>query len=221
MTSSAAPQRTPLPLSANSRGRTLLFGGLAGVIATLLFVALHAVLILDIWDMLVPMSLSGALCGVSLAWSYDQAVNTPSVATWITMNGAYVATLVALGAVSIVWFEPTWTFAELSAEGAPLGELFSRAAPLMVAFALAGSLPIWAIFSRELPALAPILVAETLLVLLLGHNVAIIGLVDFSSGGWGTVGEMFGFVALIGAAFAGSFVALESISTRTTPFWRR
>jgi len=134
MSSSVAAQQAPLPPSANSRRQTLLFGALAGVIATLLFTAIHAVLILGIWDMLVPMSLSGALCGVSIAWSYSRAVEIPSVTNWITMNGAYIATIVALGAVSILWFEPTWTFAELSVAGAPLGELFSRAAPLMVAF---------------------------------------------------------------------------------------
>lgn len=211
-TGSVASQQPLSPPQAGSSRRTLLIGALAGVIATLLFMALHAVLILAIWEMAIPMGVSGALCGSSIAWSYNRAVETPSMANWITMNGLYVATLVALGIVSLLWFEPTWTFAELSVEGAPLGDLFSRAVPLMVAFAFAGSLPVWGVFSLKLSALGPILVTQTLLVLLLGHNVAIIGLVDFSNGGWGTVGEMLGFVALIGAAFTVTFLAIDRLS---------
>lgn len=215
MTQSAASKQASVQLPTVSRRKTLFFGALAGVIATVLFMALHSLLILDIWNMLAPMSISGAVCGLSIAWSYVSAVETPSVTKWITLNAAYIATLVALGLVSMFWFEPTWTFAELSVEGAPLGDLFSRAAPLMVLFALFGALAIWAALGRKLRALGPVVTTEILLVLLLGHNVAIVGLVDFSIGGWASVGEMFGFVILLGAAFAGSFVALERIPRRS------
>ncbi|MGI9529823.1 MAG: hypothetical protein ACR2NG_08930, partial [Acidimicrobiia bacterium] len=167
-------------------------GATAGAIATTLFMIVHAYMILPIWDMTMPMLIAGAICGVCIAWSYVRAVDDSTASKWFAFNGAYILTLVALGIVSLLGFEPTWTFAELNTDDPPLGELFAEATPLMVGFAVIGAVPIWLSFTRKSSALPPILVTEAVLVLLIGHNVAIIGLVELTGEGWSLVGLMFG-----------------------------
>lgn len=159
--------------------------------------------------MFVPMAISGAICGLSIAWSYRAVADHRSVATWFTLNAVYLGTLLALAVVSMLLFSPEWTFAELNVENPPLGELFSRVIPLMVGYTLCAALLVWALFGSVRSALVPIVVAEAFLVLLLGHNVAIIGLVSVPTGAWYLVREMLGLVAFLGVAYAGTYAALE------------
>ncbi len=184
-------------------------GAAAGVLAAALFVFLHGALISNIWSMLVPMAISGAICGFSIAWSYRAVADHRSAARWFTLNAAYLGTLLALSAVSVLLFNPEWTFAELNVENPPIGDLFSRVIPLMVGYTLGTALLVWAVFGRVRSALVPILVTEAFLVLLLGHNVAIIGLVSIPSGAWYLVREMLGLVAFLAVAYTLTYAALE------------
>ena len=137
-------------------------------------------------------------------------------AGWFTLNAAYVGTLLALGVVSVMLYEPEWTFAELNVPNPPLGDLFTRVVPLMVIYTVGATLLVWASFGRVRSAFVPILVTEALLVLLLGHNVAIIGLVSIPAGSWYLVGEMLALVAFLGIVYAVACSALERLGpTRT------
>jgi hypothetical protein len=83
----------------------------------------------------------------------------------------------------------------------PLGELFGQALPLMAAFTVIGSIALWAAFSREASTLPSVVATVALLVLLLGHNAAIIGLVDIPAGGYDLVAEMLGLIVILGISF--------------------
>jgi hypothetical protein len=203
---------------ANRERRRVHIGGAlgagSGAGATLLFLVVHHVAIMPIWFMAMPMLIAGAICGAAIAWSFPKTTHAPSIRTWAVFNGAYLVSLLALGIVSLLGFEPAWTFAELNVESPPLGDLFARAMPLMVAFSMIAAVPIWAAFGRRWESLVPILVTETLLVLLLGHNVAIIGLVDLTAEGWALLWLMFGLVAFLAVAYAVLAAALNSFVHR-------
>jgi hypothetical protein len=64
-------------------------------------------------------------------------------------------------------------------------------------------------FGRRLAGLGAAVVTMTVLMLTLGTNISIIGLVEFSGGTWYLVGEFFGLTALLGAVFALMFALLE------------
>ena len=186
-------------------------GAAAGAIATALFMIVHAYAILPIWEMAVPMMIAGSICGVCIAWSYVKATDEPTAARWFAFNGAYLLTLVALGIVSLLGFEPSWTFAELNTDDPPLGELFAKATPLMIGFTAIGAIAIWLCFTRRWSALPPILLTEAVLILLVGHNVAIVGLVDLTSEGWSLLGLMFGLTIFLGATYAVIYAVLHRI----------
>jgi len=192
-------------------GQDVARGAAAGVIATALFMIVHAYAILPIWEMTVPMMIAGAVCGVCIAWSYVRASDERTAARWFAFNGAYLLTLVALGVVSLLKLEPSWTFAELNTDNPPIGELLAQATPLMIGFTVIGAIPIWLTFTRRWSALPPILLTEAVLVLLLGHNVAIIGLVDLTAEGWSFVGLMFALVIFLGTAYAAIYAVLVHI----------
>jgi hypothetical protein len=180
---------------------TLTAGVVAGVLSTLAFVIIHDVFIMAIWFTLAPMLISGALCGLSLAWSYRAAVQRHSARRWLGWNGAFVVLLSALGVSSFLIFEPSYSMAELLVADDPLGDVLPPAMPLLIIATVAGTLAMWAVSGRKPAALAPILVTQALIVLLVGHNLAILGMVDMS----GAVAHMVGEFALLIAFLAGGF----------------
>lgn len=193
------------------RRRLLGIGALAGVLATVLFIVVHQFLISNIWAMLLPMAFSGAACGIAITWSYGRVSDIWITESWFGLSSAFLGSLFALGIVSLIVFAPEWTFAELNVDDPPLGDLFSRATPLMVAFTIAAGGLIWWILGARKTTLIPILATETLLVLLLGHNVAIIGLVDLTADGWSLVWLMFALVAFLGVSYTVLVVAVRHI----------
>lgn len=177
-------------------------GAVAGVLTTLALVFIHELFIMDIWFTIAPMLISGALCGLTLAWSYRAAVQRHSLRRWLGWNGAFVVLLGALGASSFIIFEPSFTMAELLIAEDPLGDVLPPSLPLLGVAVVVGTLGMWALSGRKAAALVPILLAQVLLVLLLGHNLAILGMVDMS----GALGRMVGEFALLIAFLAAGFV---------------
>jgi hypothetical protein len=76
--------------------RHLVSGAVAGTVTSVGFAALHDLLISDIWAMLVPMMVAGALCGLCLAWSYRLGVDRATPAGWVLYNLEFVALFVLL-----------------------------------------------------------------------------------------------------------------------------
>lgn len=65
-------------------------GAAIGSLTVLAFALLHALLIVGIWDQITPMVIAGALCGLSVVWSYGEAVAEHSARRWLAYNAGSV-----------------------------------------------------------------------------------------------------------------------------------
>lgn len=86
--------------------------------------------------------------------------------------------------------------------------------PLMVAAAVIGTLVLWALYGRKPRALIPILVTQALLVFLVGHNLAILGIVETTSGLLLIGAEFVGLTVFLAGVFAGGVVFLRVLGSR-------
>jgi hypothetical protein len=184
-------------------------GIVAGLVSVLVFTWIHQLFISDIWFALVPMLVAGALCGACVAWTYGLLVPVPSAANWLRYNLTYLGLFVGLGVVSVAIFEPVATVAELLVMNGPPDELIGQAMPLTVAFVVLSAALVTRLFGGGRRHVGPVLVTVGVLVLFLGLNVSIIGLVEFGAGELYLVAELIGLIVVINAVFAAVFLALE------------
>jgi hypothetical protein len=191
-------------------------GTFAGTVSTVVFTVVHDILISNIWPMLVPMLIAGIGSGICLAWSYLHLARGRSVAGWLAYNLTYLVMFGLLGVVSIAFFEPVTTVGALIAGGRPPDGLFMRALPMTVVFTVVGASVVTWVFGRRLAGFGAAVVTMTVLMLTLGTNISIIGLVEFSGGTWYLVGEFFALTALLAAVFAVTFAILERRELRSS-----
>jgi hypothetical protein len=195
-------------------------GALAGAASALGFAVIHHVLISDIWFSAVAMVAAGAVCGLCVAWTYGIVAGTPSVSGWLRYNATHVGLFGLLGAVSVAVFEPVTTVAALVAADGPPGDLIGTAMPMTLAFVVAASVVVGALHARRWSDLGPITVTMAVLVLVLGLNVSVIGLVEIPAGSAFLVVELFGLIVAIDVMFVAVFAALERSSLRRRPSGR-
>ena len=174
---------------------------LTGVVVVFGFTIFHNAFIADIWFNIGPMLFAGALCGFSVAWSYRRAVVDHSTGAWFRYAGLYATELIALGAISVAVLQPRFTMAELLVAENDMELLMPPSVPLMVGVMVVGTVLFWLYYGRRRAALVPILVTQVLLVFLLGHQLAFLGLVESSS----TLIVAFGEFALIAVGIAAAF----------------
>jgi hypothetical protein len=208
-----------VPRPTLSTARAVLSGALAGAVSVVVFTAVHEWLISDIWNTLLPMMVAGALCGVTVAWSYARLFGRRlSTASWAGYNALYVGLLVLLGLVSVLVFEPIVSAAELlEIGGAPPPELFRSAMPLTIVFILLSTVGIGRRWGRSVLDYLSVLLACATVVVLLGINLSILGLVQFTSGSLPLLGMTYGLVVVLNAVFAAAFLGLERKSFFLTP----
>jgi hypothetical protein len=195
--------------NAARNGRFPLTGALAGAIATFVFTIVHDLFISNIWPMFVMMVVTGALCGACISWSYGLLVKRPSLHSWLVYNLIYDGMLILLGIVSVLLFEPVTTIAALSASGDLPMDLLGQAMPMAAVFTLLMSVVITLGYGFSWQKFGVVLLTSVLLVLLLGHNMFIIGLVDIPRGSLYLVLEMFGLIILLNVVYAAVFVLFE------------
>jgi hypothetical protein len=184
-------------------------GAAAGTFASLVFISAHDILISDIWFALIPMLVAGALCGAAIAWTYALLFPRPAIARWIGYNLFYVGVLVAMGLVSLLIYEPITTVAALIEAGGSPTELIRRATPLSVAtIVVAAALLQW-LWGRGVGHFLALLVSCSLVVVLLGLNVSVLGLVEFDSQGTVLVLITYGLTLLLNAVYVTAFAGLE------------
>lgn len=186
----------------------LWLGAPTGVVVVLGFTIFHNVFITDIWWNIGPMLFSGALCGFSVTWSYRRAVTDHSTRAWFRYAGLYAAEIVALGVVSLAVLRPRFTMADTMIMDDAMAELTPQALPLMVGVIVVGTILFWLYHGRRRGTLVPFLITQVLLVLLLGHQLAFLGLVESSS----TL-MFLGEFALIAVGIAGAFSLIVMWST--------
>jgi hypothetical protein len=200
--------RVGIPASAGRRrARLVVPGAAAGALAALAFAAVHALWITDIWFTLVPMMIAGAVCGGTIAWSYGRLFE-PSIRTWLGYNTSYVVALAVLGLVSVVVFEPRTTMAEVLAGDGPPVDLIRDALPLTVAFTVATALLLGVRFGRTLAAFGTILVTASVLMVLLGLDVSVIGMIRIPTESLYLVVEMAGLIVVLAGSFAAIVIVL-------------
>ena len=190
-------------------------GAISGGLTVLLFAFVHDLWIMDIWFNTLPMMLSGALCGLAIVWSYNTLVSPHSAKRWFIHIGVLILLLVALGGMSFALLDPKFTIAEAMTMGsAALAELIPPALPLMIGAILVGTGLVWIGYGRRAAALLPALVVQVLLVFLVGHNLAILGLVEITGDLAGPFAEFVGLTALLGVGFAAWVMILTRLRTR-------
>jgi hypothetical protein len=198
-------------------GRFTRSGALAGAFSVVAFTIIHDLFISDIWYMLMLMIVAGVLCGLCLGWTYALLFPKPSAGSWLGYNLIYLVMFVLLGIASVLVFEPITTAAAVSAVDEPPGELIAQAMPMTALFTLAvAALVSWR-FGRKWTHYAAILLTCVVLVLLLGLNVSIIGLVAFPSSSLYLVAELFGLILALNAVYVITFMALERKRLPTKP----
>lgn len=192
-------------------------GALSGVVVVLGFTVVHNVFISDIWFNVGPMFFAGALCGLCIVWSYRKGVAEHSSAAWFRYAGLYAAEMIVLGAVSLLALRPRFTMAELMVADDAFDRLLPPSMPLMIGAMVVGTIVIWIYGGRRPAALVPILLTQVLLVFLLGHQFAFLGLVESSSALLVVFGEFALFTVGLTVAFClgvmWSAMALDRMQT--------
>lgn len=121
----------------------------------------------------------------------------------------YVGMFALLGVVSVLVFEPITTAAEVLAADEPPNELFGEALPLTLVFTVSIAGLIGYRYGRSRLHYAAVLLTCTVLVLLLGLNVAIIGLVQVPSSAVFLIVEMFALIVALNVVFLLAYLALQ------------
>ncbi len=201
---------TQMNLEGNGRAASL--GALAGGVSTIVFTIVHDLLISNIWFMLLPMLVAGALCGALLSWSYGLLVAAPSGRSWLAYNLIHLGLLILLGLVSLLLLEPVTTMAALAASGEMPGDLFGQALPMTAVYTVLMAGLITMGYGYSWKKFGAVLLTSVTLVLLLGHNVFILGLIDIPRGSFYLVGKMFGLIILLDGVYMVVFALLA---------WRR
>lgn len=186
-------------------------GAVAGVISALTFTVVHQVIISSIWFALPAMLGAGAVCGASLAWSYGLVTRDPSGSTWLRYNVLFLAMFIVLGVASIIRFEPITTIAALLQTKEPPTELIGQALPMTGVFIVMFAALLAAVYRPRWPGALSLLTTTAVMVVFLGLNISILGLVDVPSSQFRVLGETFGLLV----ALTTVYVAI------VTPFLRR
>ena len=184
-------------------------GAVAGAVSAFVFAIIHDIFISDIWSTALIMMIAGALCGLCIGWSYALLVDTPSIGNWLRYNLLYVTMLMLLGATSVLVFEPIVSMAALMALDGPPHNLIGQALPMTLIFTLGSAIAISLFYKRSWQHFGAILLTSTILVLLLGLNVSVLGLVSIPSGSFSLVAEFLGLIVVINVVFVAGFLALE------------
>jgi hypothetical protein len=184
-------------------------GAVAGVTSATCFAAVHALFISDIWYAIVPTAVAASVCGACVAASFGILVRDPTVRGWLLYNATFVGLLTLLGIVSLAIYEPVTTIPTLLTLHGPPSWLFERTVPLQIGFTIAATALITPVFGRHWWHIGPVLVTATVLVIVLGLNVSIMGLVEIPRSSAYVVAELVGLILTIVVAYAVVFVVLQ------------
>jgi hypothetical protein len=177
-------------------------GVLAGTLSALVFTFVHQVLISAIWFAVVALVVAGAVCGACLAWSYAIVVRNPTVRTWMLYNALYVLVLIALGATSVLAFTPVTTIADLLRSSEPPRALIAHALPMTVGFTAVSAVGLMALYRPDWKGAVAILVTTLAVVLFLGMNISILGLVVVPRSARWVLGEVLALIVTLALTYA-------------------
>jgi hypothetical protein len=177
-------------------------GAFAGALSALIFTVVHQLLISPIWFALAAMLAAGAACGACLAWSYARIAKRPTVRRWMLYNALYVLLLVALGISSVVAFTPVTTIAELLKSNEPPRALISQAFPLTGVFTAVSAACLMALYRPSWKGAGALLTTTLAIVLLLGMNISILGLVAVPRSALYVIAEVLALIVTLALTYA-------------------
>ena len=177
-------------------------GAFAGILSALIFTIVHQWLISAIWFAIAAMLVAGAVCGACLAWSYAVVVKSPTVRTWMQYNALYVLILVALGISSVIAFTPVTTISELLKSSEPPRALIVQAFPMTGVFTVASAAGLIALYRPGWQGAAAILTTTLAIVLFLGMNISILGLVVVPRSALYVIAELFALIVTLALTYA-------------------
>jgi len=184
-------------------------GAIAGAIAVLAFTLVHQLLISPIWFAFPAMLLAGVLCGICLAWSFALVVPAPTTRGWLRYNALYLAMFVALGLTSLAAFEPVTTMAALLQAKKPPRDLIGRALPITGVFVLATAALLSMLYRPGWRRSGALLLTTAVLILFLGLNISVLGLVALPRSGGTVLVEVLALLLTILAVYGAIVLVLS------------
>lgn len=196
----------------NTDSSQIVFGGIAGAFSALAFTILHDFMISSIWFMLIPMLIAGAMSGAAISWSYNLLVLHPNARSWVRYNLIMVILLYLMTPISLWLYEPVITIPELisSPDGLP-DNLVKIITPFAMLYTLAMAAIITFLHGRRWEYIYAALLTSTILMFLLGLNIAPFGLVYLSSGWQRLMLEQIGLIMALNIVFALGYWWLASL----------
>ena len=189
--------------------RFVITGILAGAISAYCFALIHGFFISNIWFSLPVLLVAGAICGLCLGWTYGLLFEAPSIHTWLQYNALYVGMFILIGCVSVLVYEPVTTLAAVMASNSPPDYLFKMALPVTIVSTILMAAIIGRLYAQSLAHYAAVLLTCAVLVILLGLNVSVIGLISIPHSSVYLIGELAGLILALNLVFAIVFVGLE------------
>lgn len=182
-------------------------GLVAGAASAAVFALIHGLLISDIWFSLPMLLAAGALCGFCLGWTFGLLFDQPSLGSWFLYNALFVGLLTSIAVVSELVYQPVITLAEVMA--GPPGHLYLRAMPVTILTTLIFAGVVFKLYGKTLVQFASIVITSAVMVLLLGLNVSLMGLVFVPTSSLYLVAENFGLILGLGFINFVVFAGLE------------
>ena len=182
-------------------------GAVAGVVSAGAFALVHAVFISEIWFSLPMLLAAGVSCGFFLGWTFGLLFDKPSLGSWFRYNALFVALLASIAVVSELVYETIITLAEVMT--GPPGSLYLRAMPVTILTIFAISAIVFKLYGRTPVQFAAILLTSSVLVLFLGLNVSLMGLVFVPTDSLYLIVENFGLIIALGLVYCVVFAGLE------------
>ncbi|MFN2134730.1 MAG: hypothetical protein ACK2UK_02170, partial [Candidatus Promineifilaceae bacterium] len=144
-----------------------------------------------------------------IGWSYVLLKDTYTAADWLRYNALYLLLLFLLGPISLLAFEPMITIPALvaSPDGLP-AKLVREMTPLVTVYTIVMALIITLRYGRRWSAFIAVLATSAALVLLLGPNIAALGLVYLTNGWVRMLLELLALILTLNFVYATVFVAL-------------
>jgi len=185
-------------------------GAISGIISTFIFTIIHDIFISDIWYSFFIMAIAGIICGVCISISYGLLFKKPSIGSWLRYNLIFIAMFLLLGVVSVLIFEFIIIVAALMQANDRPDELINQAMPMTIIFTLSFTIFISILYVRRLLQYAAILVTSSVLMIFLGLNVSILGLVYIPTNAVYLIIELFGLIVALGLIYIITFMVLEN-----------
>jgi hypothetical protein len=180
------------------------------MVSTVIFTWVHQLTISNIWFMIIPMLIAGALSGLCIAWSYTALFENGSTGRWFAYNGAFLAMFALLAVSSIVLLDPVTTMAEVTAASGPVHHLIVPALPATGAVAGLTTLGLGTVLARRWTDYLRLLGTVVVLMVLVGLNISVLGLIDFGGASLVPVLNFFALVVLLDAVYAVAYLVFDS-----------